>query len=69
VTTIPLSGGGTSTTGGITPDSALLYVGTTNGDVQKIDLGSGLVLQSIPAGLKNGAGTGVAPDFVAVRPK
>jgi hypothetical protein len=69
VTAIPLSAGGTSTTGGITPDGALLYVGTTNGDVQKIDLASGVVLQSIPAGLKNGAGTAVFPDFVAVRPK
>jgi hypothetical protein len=69
VTAIPLSGGGTSTTGGITPDSALLYVGTTNGDVQKIDLASGVVVQSIPAGLKNGAGAATFPDLVAVRPK
>jgi len=69
VTAIPLSGGGTSTTGGVTTDGATLYVGTTNGDIQRIDLASGVVLQSIPAGLKNGAGTAVFPDFVAVRPK
>jgi hypothetical protein len=69
VTVIPLSGGGTSTTGGITSDSATLYVGTTNGDVQRIDLGGGVVLQSIPAGLKDGAGTATFPDIVAVRPK
>ena len=69
VTAIPLSNGGTSTTGGITPDGATLYVGTTAGDVQRIDLAGGVVLQSIAAGLKNGAGTVVAPDFVAVRPK
>jgi hypothetical protein len=69
VNAVALSNGGTSTTGGITPDGATLYVGTTSGDVQKIDLASGVVLQAIAAGLKNGAGTGVAPDFVAVRPK
>jgi hypothetical protein len=69
VTAIPLNNGGTSTTGGITPDSATLYVGTTNGDVQKIDLASGVVLQSIPAGLKKADGSGTFPDLVAVRPK
>jgi trimeric autotransporter adhesin len=69
VTAIALSNGGTSTTGGITPDGATLYVGTTAGDVQKIDLAGGVVLQSIATGLKNGAGAVVAPDFVAVRPK
>jgi DNA-binding beta-propeller fold protein YncE len=69
-TTIPLTGGGVPTTGGVTSDGASIYVGaTTTNNVQKIDSATNTVTAQIAVNLKKADGTTAAvPDLVVVKP-
>jgi hypothetical protein len=68
---ITLVGAGTATTtGGVTQDSAQVYVGALgSNDVHRIDVTAGTDAQQIAVSLKDSAGAATSPDFVAVRPK
>ncbi len=61
VSTIPLAGGATATTGGATVDSAAVYVGGSDNAVHKIDVASAADTKQIPLSF--------TPDLVAVRPR
>jgi hypothetical protein len=66
---VPLSGG-KPLSGGVTPDSANLYVGATDGKVHRIDLTKTppTDAQSITVSLCSSVTTGCNPNFVVVRP-
>ncbi len=65
---IPLTGGVVAYTGGITLDSAQVYVGTSDLTVHRIDVASGADVQQIAVGLKSPNGNAVAPNLVSVVP-
>ncbi len=65
---IALSGGAQPISGGVTPDSATLYVGATDQKVHRVDLNSGTDAQSITVALCPSVSGGCNPDFVVVRP-
>jgi hypothetical protein len=69
VTPIALAGGGTALSGGVTPDSASIFVGTSSNDVHRIDVATNADAQQIAVGLKKADGSAAAPDLVAVRTK
>ncbi len=68
-TAIPLAGGTSAVSGGLTLDSSQLYVGALDGSVHRIALSSLSDAQQIGPGLKDANSNGVAPDLVAVLPK
>jgi Bacterial Ig-like domain (group 2) len=67
---VQLTGGVQALSGGVTPDSASLYVGTTDGSVHRVDLTKTPPVDalSIPVSLCPTAPNGCNPDFVVVRP-
>jgi len=65
---IPLAGGARPIRGAVTPDSATLYVGASDGKVHRVDLHSGTDAQSITVALCPSVNAGCNPDFVVVRP-
>ena len=67
---VQLTGGVQALSGGVTPDSASLYAGTTDGSVHRVDLTKTppVDAQSIPVSLCPTAPSGCNPDFVVVRP-
>jgi hypothetical protein len=70
VSVVQLIGGVQALTGGVTPDSASLYVGATDGTVHRVDLTKTppVDTQTIPVTLCPTVATGCNPDFVVVRP-
>lgn len=67
-TVVPLSGGAQALSGGVTPDGAQLYVGTTDSTVHRIDLTTLTDAQSIAVNPCPSVQGGCNPDFVVVRP-
>jgi hypothetical protein len=67
-TVIPLSSGAVAYNGGITPDSAQIYVGTTDGTVHRINVASGSEVQTIVVNLQDASGNTAAPNLVVVQP-
>ena len=68
VTHIALTGGAHAFTGGVTLDSATLYVGCSDGAVHVINLAAGTDSATpITITFPNQA-AGVVPDLVAIRP-
>jgi hypothetical protein len=65
---VTLSGGAQPISGGVTPDSAALYVGATDQKVHRVDLSSRTDAQSITVALCPAVSGGCNPDFVVVRP-
>jgi hypothetical protein len=65
---IPLAGGARAISGAVTPDSATLYLGASDGNVHRVDLNSGTDAQSITVALCPSVSGGCNPDFVVVRP-
>jgi hypothetical protein len=65
---IPLAGGARPISGAVTPDSATLYIGASDGNVHRVDLNSGTDAQSISVALCPSVSGGCNPDFVVVRP-
>jgi hypothetical protein len=68
-TAIPLSGGTVALNGGLTLDGSQLYVGTIDGSVHRIALGSLSDEQQIVPGLTDANNNAVAPDLLSVLPK
>ncbi|MFI5117076.1 MAG: beta strand repeat-containing protein [Terriglobales bacterium] len=66
--TIPYAGSATAFSGGTTLDGTEVYVGTSDGTVHRIDVGSHTDAQQIVVGLKDGSGNPVAPNLVYVVP-
>jgi hypothetical protein len=66
--TIPYAGGATAYGGGTTLDGVQVYVGTSDGTVHRIDVGSHTDAQQIVVGLKDGSGNPVTPNLVYVVP-
>ncbi len=65
---IPLTGGAVAYSGGVTPDSSRVYVGTTDGTVHRIDVASNTDVQQIVVGLKDPSGAATVPNLVYVLP-
>lgn len=65
---IPLTGGAIAYSGGITLDSAHVYLGTGDGTVHRIDVASNSDVQQIGVGLKDPNGNAVVPNLVYVLP-
>jgi hypothetical protein len=67
---VPLAGGAQALSGGVTPDSANLYVGASDGKVHRVDLTKTPLAdaQSIAVNLCPSVTGGCNPDFVVVRP-
>ncbi|HYN15954.1 MAG TPA: Ig-like domain-containing protein [Terriglobales bacterium] len=66
---IPLAGGAKPLSGGVTPDSANLYVGASDQKVHRVDLKTLTDSQSpIAVVLCPSVTTGCNPDFVVIRP-
>jgi hypothetical protein len=65
---IPLSGGAVPTTGGITLDSTLIFVGGSDGKIHRIDRSTSPATDT-PIALPSTAPAGFTPDFVAVQPR
>jgi hypothetical protein len=65
---IPLAGGARPISGAVTPDSATLYVGASDGNIHRVDLNGGTDTQSITVSLCPSVSGGCNPDFVVVRP-
>jgi len=67
---VQLTGGAQALSGGVTPDSASLYVGATDGTVHRVDLTKTppVDAQSIAVSLCPTVSAGCNPDFVVVRP-
>ncbi len=67
---ISLGSGVRALSGGVTPDSANLYVGASDGKVHRVDLTKTppTDAQSIAVSLCPSVSTGCTPDFVVVRP-
>jgi len=66
---IPLQGGTVALSGGLTLDSSTIYVGTIDGYVHRLDIGTLSDAQQIGPGLKDANSNPVAPDLVTVLPK
>jgi hypothetical protein len=66
--TIPYEGQAIAFSGGITPDTLQVYVGTSDGTVHRIDSTANADVQQIPVNLKDANGNPVVPDLVAVQP-
>ena len=60
ISSIALSGGAIPTSGGVTLDNAYAYLGASDGNVHRLNLGSGTDDVQISPG--------ITPDFVAVLP-
>jgi len=69
-TVVPLTGGAQALSGGVTPDSANLYVGASDGAVHRIDLTKTppTDAQSIAVNPCPTVPGGCSPDFLVVRP-
>jgi hypothetical protein len=68
-TSIPLFNGAQGLSGGMTLDSAQLYVGGSDGLVHRIDTSALTDAQQIDPGLKDSNSNSVPPELVAVLPK
>ncbi len=67
-TSIPLIDGATPLSGGITLDSAIIYVGATDAAVHRIAVSGGGDVGLIAVGLKDANGAAVPPNLVYVVP-
>jgi hypothetical protein len=65
---IPLIGGATPLSGGITLDSAIIYVGADDATVHRIAVSGGGDVGKIAVGLKDPSGAAVSPNLVYVVP-
>ena len=65
---IPFSGGAVGYSGGVTLDGSQVYVGTSDGTVHRIIVGTSSDVQQIVVSLKDANGNPVAPNLVAVQP-
>ena len=65
---IPLIGGATPLSGGITLDSNIIYVGANDGTVHRIAVSGGGDVGQIAVGLKDASGAAVSPNLVYVVP-
>jgi hypothetical protein len=66
--TVPLIAGATAYSGGFTLDSNLIYVGTSDGSVHRVDAINKVDVQQIGVGLKDPNGVATVPNLVAVVP-
>ncbi len=65
---IPLIGGATPLSGGITLDGAIIYVGANDGTVHRVAVSGGGDVGQIAVGLKDASGAAVSPNLVYVVP-
>jgi hypothetical protein len=65
---IPLSGGAVPTTGGVTIDSKLIFVGGSDGKIHRVDLSASPATDTLIS-IPTTAPAGFKPDFVAVQPR
>jgi hypothetical protein len=66
---ISLTGGGQPLAAAASPDGTNLFVGSSSGDVHRIDVSSSLDVQQIAVSLKKADGSAIAPSLIGVRTK